>query len=870
MVSSQILQSKLFVMKPHLLAAFTACLFASSLYSQYWSAVGQGMSPGGVYTLIKQNDKVYAAGQFDSAGQLPAFNVAKWDGSSWTNLGTGVPGAIYTQEFYNGELYAGGIFDSVSGSAGNIAKWNGSTWSGVGGGLNNSVHSLCVYNGELYAGGYFTIAGLDSAYHIAKWNGNTWSTVGNGTNGPVATMIVYNNELYVGGDFTEAGDQSALNIARWNGSTWSAIGNGMDNVVTCFATDQNNLYAGGWFTMAGTVPAMQVARWDGTNWHALGSGVYGGYLGWGVQALAMHNNKLYAGGEFYEAGGVTAYYVAAWDGSNWSSLGAGTDHFAFSFLSTDSCLYVGGIFGTVNQNIIANRIAKWIDNCAIPPAQPSAISGSAIICENTTQIYSVDPVNGASSYTWTLPAGWIGTSISNSITVLAGQAGGNITVTANNSCGSSAARTLGVTVNSSPIINGPITGNIRPCLGTTQTYSIPAVPNAQQYSWVLPAGWTGFSFTNTINVTVGQDSGLISVRVTTPCGTSPFQSLFLSVDKLPGSPGLISGNTTPCFNTTQRYAITPLPGIINYNWTFPQDWAGSSNADTITMLVGQSNGVMTVSATNACGTGNALIIPLTVSQIPATPYISYGYPQVCAGTQVTYSVEGVIGATNYNWVLPPGWSGPTTGQAISVTTAMPGGDLKVQAGNSCGWSEYLTGSVIVDTIPDNPGIITGNIYVSKFEAHDYSTNLVQGATIYRWQTLGGLVSNSNLNTAKITWLKKGRHKLYVSANNYCGASLNSEIEVTVIDPEEEDPYEILVGPNPNSGQLNIYGKRLEGKYIRVEIFNIYGQQVCSPDFSKGANVFSRIIDMSKLPAGNYVVKLVINNESFTKIISKTK
>ena len=42
-----------------------------------------------------------------------------------------------------------------------------------------------------------------------------------------------------------------------------------------------------------------------------------------VYALAVSGTNLYAGGYFTTAGGVTANYIAKWDGSAWSALGSG-------------------------------------------------------------------------------------------------------------------------------------------------------------------------------------------------------------------------------------------------------------------------------------------------------------------------------------------------------------------------------------------------------------------------------------------------------------------------------------------------------------------------------------------------------------------
>ena len=66
------------------------------------------------------------------------------------------------------------------------------------------------------------------------------------------------------------------------------------------------MYAGGNFTTAGGVSANFIAKWDGTNWSALGSGMNST-----VNALAFDlSGNLYAGGNFNTAGGVSANFIA--------------------------------------------------------------------------------------------------------------------------------------------------------------------------------------------------------------------------------------------------------------------------------------------------------------------------------------------------------------------------------------------------------------------------------------------------------------------------------------------------------------------------------------------------------------------------------
>jgi len=79
----------------------------------------------------------------------------------------------------NGELITGGWFDSAGGTeVDHIARWDGSTWSPLGSGLYSSpswggVGALAVYSADLIVGGHFTFTGGSWANHIARWDGAT-------------------------------------------------------------------------------------------------------------------------------------------------------------------------------------------------------------------------------------------------------------------------------------------------------------------------------------------------------------------------------------------------------------------------------------------------------------------------------------------------------------------------------------------------------------------------------------------------------------------------------------------------------------------------------------------------------------------------
>src|SRR5262249_19672618 len=150
------------------------------------SALGSGMNDL-VYALTVYDDgsgpALYAGGRFTTAGGVPANFIAKWDGTSWSALGSGIGGtfpsvpapAVY-DDGGGPALVAGGAFTTAGGVPANrIANWDGTSWSALGSGMNDLVLALTVYDDgggpALYDGGAFATAGEVGVNFIAKWDG---------------------------------------------------------------------------------------------------------------------------------------------------------------------------------------------------------------------------------------------------------------------------------------------------------------------------------------------------------------------------------------------------------------------------------------------------------------------------------------------------------------------------------------------------------------------------------------------------------------------------------------------------------------------------------------------------------------------------
>jgi len=318
-----------------------------------WSALGSGVN-GPVLALAVAGTDVYVGGYFTMAGGLPANNIARWNGSSWAALGNGVDSAVYVIAMFGGNVYAGGWFTTAGGvPAEGIARWNGSQWAALGSGLYlaPTVYALAVQGTDLYVGGDFYDAGGVPVDGLARWNGSSWSAVGNAPAGPILALAVQGTDLYAAGN-------TAGHIARWNGSSWTSLGSGVDGSVRTLAVFGTDLYAGGAFVTAGSVPAQHLARWNGSSWAALGSGV-----SYPPQILAAGSTALYVGGEFTIAGSLPVSFSAQWSGSAWAPIGAGLsgqgmDYWSQALAAAGADVYAGGGFFTSGP-MVTNSTGHW-------------------------------------------------------------------------------------------------------------------------------------------------------------------------------------------------------------------------------------------------------------------------------------------------------------------------------------------------------------------------------------------------------------------------------------------------------------------------------------------------------------------------------
>jgi hypothetical protein len=290
-----------------------------------WTEIGDVQGGGITYDLHVHDDgsgsALYVAGNFAGLLGVTAANIARWDGSSWSAVGSGPGATVLAMATYDdgtgSQLYVGGTFTMAGGGVADyIARWDGATWTGLGGGpifgSGHAVRALQVVElfGEehLYVGGTFdNVNGMPDTESLARFDGSGWSALPfAGITGDVHALTVDYDSIFrrlvVGGEFEGVGLNDISNLAAWTGIGWANYGGGVDELVQSLAVADVDdglgpvLTVGGNFTHQLNSPVQDagVARWGACwagdeNWTDLGfalGGTFGDPLLEGSGSLA--------------------------------------------------------------------------------------------------------------------------------------------------------------------------------------------------------------------------------------------------------------------------------------------------------------------------------------------------------------------------------------------------------------------------------------------------------------------------------------------------------------------------------------------------------------------------------------------------------
>jgi hypothetical protein len=266
---------------------------------------------------------------WDLAPWPQPIEVLKWTDGQWSTVATA------TVEFINplaiaalpdGEPVAGGSWNYVSGSqpsSQNIARFDGTAWQPLGTGLAGyGATDMAVWpNGDVVVNVPFVGHGITPLANAASFDGVDWSS----TLPPVPGVNRYIDTLEIAADGSVLASVGQVGVGgrsvyRWNGTVWEAteIPAGSPALASLFADAHGSVYLVAHFANGGfpTTYTPWIARWDGSAWSPLGG------LLQPQQSIAglvnMPNGHLVFGGRLYQMGSSTVYNLAGWTGTDWA------------------------------------------------------------------------------------------------------------------------------------------------------------------------------------------------------------------------------------------------------------------------------------------------------------------------------------------------------------------------------------------------------------------------------------------------------------------------------------------------------------------------------------------------------------------------
>jgi uncharacterized repeat protein (TIGR02543 family) len=367
--------------------------------------------------------------------------------------------------------------------------------------------------------------------------------------------------------------------------------------------------------------------------------------------------------------------------------------------------YLGSNYGTAYNTVFGPT--KTFTTLSNAPATPGTISGSTTVCAGGgSQTYSISAVTDATSYEWTLPSGWSGSSTSTSILATPGSSAssGSITVKAKNSCGSSAIRSFAVTVNTPPTAPTSISATTLSVIegaSTTLTASGGSAGSGCTYQWGtgscgsnIISGQTGSSITVTPTSTTTywvRRVGNSACGSTTSCVT---QQITWSAKTLTVSPTsytfVANGGTSSTISITSNQSWTITNN--SSSWLTTSKTSGSgNNTFTMTASVNSSSSSRTATVTI---TGGSLTKTISVTQAGQNSY------------SINVSASPSAGGTvNGNGTY-------TNGQTCTVTAT---------ANSGYSFTNWTENGTIISTSAIYPFTVTGNrTLVAIFTANTYT------------------------------------------------------------------------------------------------------------------------------------------------------
>jgi hypothetical protein len=375
------------------------------------------------------------------------------------------------------------------------------------------------------------------------------------------------------------------------------------------------------------------------------------------------------------------------------------------------------------------------------PTPPASVSGNTLLCQGTQGAYQTNPIISALSYTWSLPAGWNGSSSTTVISPTAGSSG-NVSVSAIYTCGISAPAIISVSVVPAPIVSIQSATPTVLCSGKTITLQ----PTGAVFYTVEPGGITG---TPPIVIQVNATT-IFSVTGENAAGCASNNTATVNILAYPTPTVSVNGGLV-CLG--ESFTLTPS-GADNYSV--------SGGFAIVTPTLGLNNYSVTGTSTNGC-VGETVVAQVTAVALPTVNVVS-SRSVICVNESAILTASG---ANSYTW------STSATTATISVSPTSSTNFTVTGELNSCKNSKVFLQGVSICMGFDETTARTENIVifpnpaVSSFYVKLNTSN--PQATLKVFDLTNRLVKttylDNTINTVDVQDLSEGLYNVHIQNGN---------------------------------------------------------------------------------------------------------
>ncbi|MEZ4939989.1 MAG: hypothetical protein R3D58_03915, partial [Saprospiraceae bacterium] len=367
---------------------------------------------------------------------------------------------------------------------------------------------------------------------------------------------------------------------------------------------------------------------------------------------------------------------------------------------------------------------------------------------------------------------------------------------------------------SCPTYNADLSGATTICNGSSADITFNFSNGTAPYD----VNWTGGSLSGlfdghveTVSPSTTTTYAISSAIDANSCAATPGSSVTITVIDVIDL-GSVSGSTSVCDNQSTNYTVSPVAGVLSYNWNVPTGATIISGQGTTNITIdwnGANSGDVCVDAENTCGAGTQSCQTVTVTPVVGQPGPISGPMDACSSDQLDYSIVDVPDASSYNWTVPANatlLSGQGTTDVVVRWNTAGSGDVCVRAQNSCGNSAYTCLTVNTTAAPTNPVFLPGNFAPCESSTLNYGVTPQVSFDDYQWTYDNGGDITAGQGTPNITvdWLGAGDGQLCVTATSSLCNVDRTACKSVVVQPLPPAPEYISYDDILCTGDTGIY------------------------------------------------------------------